>query len=334
MKNLIPIALTVIFLLALLSFTVSYSVRFTEAAVVTTFGKAGETPVREAGLRFKWPYPIQTVTKYDTRTRLLQNRAEAQQTADDRQIIVESFLTWRVSEPLEFFKRFSNSGSRPEDHFESAERTLRSLLAGAMAETGRYSLSELFTPEANSSKLPELEARILAALQAPDERGMSLSSYGIEPTGVGIHRVRLAEETTRAVNERITANRERLAKELESAGDAEAQAITAKAESDRQRILDFAARRAAEIRAQGDIAASQYVERMNSHPDLAVFLKNLDFVRSAFSSRTTVILSTDVPGLNLIDPEALGRLAPGEIPGAGMPESWRTAGEGQAEGSR
>lgn len=322
MKRPVPIALAVVFLLAMLSFTVTYSVRFTEAAVVTTFGKASEeSTITTPGLRFKLPYPIQSVTTYDTRVRLLQSRAEAQQTSDDKQIIVESFLLWRVSDPLQFYQRFSNAGKRAEDHFADAEDLLKSLLAGAMAETGKYSLSDLFS-DAGKTKLPELEGRILAAMRQSEE-GRSLAEYGIEAVTVGIHRVRLAQETTQAVNDRIAANRERLAKEIESRGEAAAEAIRSKARADRQRILDFANRRAAEIRAQGDVAAAKYQAQMNEYPDLAVFLKNLDLIKSAFSARTTVILSTDSPGLTLLDPEALGVLSPGQIPPSGLPESWR-----------
>lgn len=320
----IPILLAIVFLLAMASFTVTYSVRFTEAAVVTTFGKADEqSTITEPGLRFKLPYPIQAVTTYDTRVRLLQTRAEAQQTKDDRQIIVEAFLTWRVGNPLEFYKRFSNAGGRPEDHFAAAESTLKSLLAGAMSETGQYALGELFSPDGNT-KLPELEGRILAALKQADE-GKSIADYGIEAVAVGIHRVRLADATTKAVNDAIAANRERIAKEIESAGEAEAEAIRSKAESDRRRILDFANRRAKEIEAEGDIAAAQFQAKMNEYPDLAVFLKNLDLIKAAFSERTTVILSTDSPGLRLLDPQALGLLSPGQIPSSGLPESWRRA---------
>ena len=333
MKKLLPVSLTVIFLLALLSFTVTFSVRFTEAAVVTTFGKAGKIPIEKPGLRFKWPYPIQTVTKYDTRMRLLQSRAEAQQTKDDRQIIVEAFLMWRVSDPIKFFQRFSNAGARSEDHYEAAERTLKALLAGAMAETGKYALSDLFTPVQGGSKLAGLESQILETLEKPDEAGKSISDYGIEATTVGIHRVRLAEQTTTAVNDRIAANRDRLAKEIESAGDAEAEAIKSKAEADRQRILAFAERRAQLIRAEGDIAAAEFVGQMNTHPDLAVFLKNLDFMSKAFSPRTTVILSTEVPGLNLLDPDALNTLGADGLPSSKMPPAWRKAAQDVQEKS-
>lgn len=327
MKRWISLSLTVAFVLAMLSYSMTYTVRFTEAAVVTTFGKAtAESTITEPGMRLKWPYPIQSVTTYDKRMRLLQTRAEAQQTSDDKQIVVEAFLTWKVNDPLKFYERFSNSGNRAEDHFDAAAATLRSLLSGALSETGKYALSDLFSAESDS-QLPELEGRILSALREPQGGGVSIADYGIEPSSVGIYRVRLAEETTQAVNDRIAANRDRLAKAIEAQGDAEAEAIRAKAREDRDRILAFANRRAKEIEAEGDTAAAVFQKRMGEYPELAVFLKNLDLIRSSLSDRATVILSTDSPGLRLLDPQQIGVLTPGEIPSSGLPDSWRGASE-------
>ncbi len=54
----------------------SFTVRFTEAAVVTAFGQASAgSVVTEPGLRFKWPTPIQSTTVYDTRARFLQAKS-------------------------------------------------------------------------------------------------------------------------------------------------------------------------------------------------------------------------------------------------------------------
>src|ERR1043165_1762196 len=112
--------MTAVFLIALLAFTVTYTVRFTEAAVVTTFGKADQSDVHaKPGLGVKWPYPIQSVTTYDTRVRVVTSKFEQMATADARQVVVETFCTWRVKDPLVFFQKFSNAGDRAEDHFRA-----------------------------------------------------------------------------------------------------------------------------------------------------------------------------------------------------------------------
>lgn len=319
MQRLIIFILAGLFVLMLLAVTLTYSVRFTEAAVLTTFGKASEeSTIKDPGLRFKLPYPIQSVTTYDTRARLLETRLEAQQTADDKQIIVESFLVWRVSEPLEFFRRFSNSGRRAEDHYARASSSLTTLLRGAMAETGRFNLSELFTPEIGASKIPELEAAMMAALNSPGEQGQTLADYGIEAVQVGISRILLGEETTGAINDQMAATRDRLAKELEDEGAAAAVAIRTKASSDAQRILAFARLRAQEIRQTGVIEASQFTSQMDEMPSLATFLAGIDFMKRAYGQRITLILTADSPGLSLLSVDDFQAAEDGELPDMGL----------------
>ena len=100
MKNSVLMIVAGLVLLALLSFSMAFTVRFTESAVKTTFGSAGSDDViTEPGLRFKFPYPIQSVTRYDTRLRVLQIKLEQVQTADNRQVAVEAYCTWRVKDP-------------------------------------------------------------------------------------------------------------------------------------------------------------------------------------------------------------------------------------------
>ncbi len=333
MQRLIIFVLAILFVLMLLAVTLTYSVRFTEAAVLTTFGKASEeSTIKEPGLRFKLPYPIQSVTTYDTRARLLETRLEAQQTADDKQIIVESFLVWRVSEPLEFFKRFSNAGRRADDHYDRASSLLTTLLRGAMAETGRFELSGLFTPEVGASKIPELEAAMMEALKRSGEQGQSLSDYGIEAVQVGISRILLGEETTGAINDQMAATRDRLAKELEDEGAAAAVAIRTKASSDAQRILAFARLRAEEIRQTGVIEASKFTSQMDELPELATFLAGIDFMKQTYGQRITLILTADSPGLSLLNIDKFQAAENGTIPDFGLGAVPLLAEAGAAQG--
>ena len=56
MQNLLRILVAAVIVLSIIAFMTTYTVRFTEQAVVTTFGKADESAVRsEPGLGFKWP---------------------------------------------------------------------------------------------------------------------------------------------------------------------------------------------------------------------------------------------------------------------------------------
>lgn len=304
------------FVLALLARAMTYTVRFYEAAVLTTFGSAEASAKQtEPGLKFKWPDPIQSVTKYDTRLRLLQTRLETQQTADSRQLVVEAFANWRVADPLVFFKKFSSSGPSEEDHYRRAEEVLRDSLRAAMGEISRFSMRELFTTDAAGSKLPELESAVLAALRRSGEEAGGVSAWGIEVVAVGINRVLLPEETSREVVNSMKSDRERLIRDLESRGAALEESIRSTAEANARKIEQFALAYAQEIRRQGDLEAEQFVKRMNESPELAVFLKNMEFIREVMAQRITFIFNTGMPGFQLLSPGIAGEAASGRVPG-------------------
>lgn len=317
MRRPVIIAVAIVFALALLARTMTYTVKFTENAVLTTFGKAGANAIQtKPGLKFKWPDPIQAVTKYDTRSRFLQTQSQTQQTADSRQLVVETFCTWRVSDPLKFFQRFSNAGDNAQDHYKAAEdRVLRGNLRSAMGEISRYRIGELFTTDTTTSKLTELEARILATLKTPSQEGTSIADYGIEVEVVGINRIMMPEETTKAVFDSMKEDRAFLVKGLESKGDSEAQTIIGTADANARRIEAFAKQLAADIRQKGDQEAQPYIVAMQEAPELAVFLKNIDFMKQALGKRMTWIVDTSMPGMELLSPTAVRNAKPGTVPG-------------------
>lgn len=320
MRSTFLLTMTGLIVLGFVLFMVTFSVRFTEAAVVTTFGKATESAVKnqdgdEAGLYFKWPYPVQSVTKYDRRVRILESRSETQLTADERQIIVEAFMTWRVTDPLTFYQRFSNAGPESRDHYNSAQRSLDALLRSSMAEVARFRMSELFASGPGQSRLSELESSVLDRLRRSDagQEGR-LSDFGVEVEMVGIRRIVLPEETTRDVYERMKATRDKLAAEARAQGDAIASTITNEAESQAERILAFARRLAAEIRNKGDLEAARWLEQLEEAPELAVFLQNVELIKEGFGKQVTLVVPTNFPGMQLLDPSNLLDAAQGRLP--------------------
>ncbi len=327
MRSTFLLTMTGLIVLGFVLFMVTYSVRFTEAAVVTTFGKATENAVKnrdgdEAGLYFKWPYPVQSVTKYDRRVRILESRSETRETADNRPIIIEAFLTWRVTDPLVFYQRFSNAGPEARDHYNEAQRSIDALLRSAMAETARYRMGELFASSGQPTRLPELEASVLERLQRSDagEDGR-LTDYGIDIGMVGIRRIVLPEETTKDVYERMKATRDKLAAEARAQGEAIASTITNEAESQAERILAFARRLAAEIRNRGDIEAARWLEQLDEAPELAVFLQNVELLKQGFGKQVTLVVPTNFPGMQLLDPSNLRDAASGRLPGFTSPDT-------------
>jgi len=299
-------------------YMVTFTVSYTDQAVLATFGRAGDgSVIDEPGLKFKLPAPIQSTTVYDTRVRFLEARLEQQQTADDRQIVVKSFLTWSVSDPLVFYQRFSGSaGSETREHYRKAEDTLTSLLRSAVAEISRYELGELFAPEEGASKLSELEDAILARIRG-GENG-SISDYGIEVAMVGINAVELTSDTTKDVFDRMKSRREKLAAKAESEGNAAATAIMSETESDVRRIRAFAQLRAAELSNEGGIEAAAYLAELQEEPELAVFMQFLNLMSDGFGKRATLVLPTSMLGLQIFSPDIMSKVQRGELPDIGF----------------
>jgi len=102
MKN-VAIAIFIAFIVITLSlYLVSFQVRDTESCLVTTFGKATRQLV-DSGVHFKWPFPIQQVHKFDSRMRVFAPQVEETSTAGGEPIIVNTYVVWKIAQPLEFF---------------------------------------------------------------------------------------------------------------------------------------------------------------------------------------------------------------------------------------
>jgi len=296
------ILIALIFGVSLLTYAVTYTVQFSEAAVVTSFGKV--SAVRDdPGLGFKAPYPIGGVTKYDRRNRILTTTVETLQTRDDNPIVVEAFCIWNIADASKFFGRFSNAGPRADDHYDLARSTLESRVRNAMSHVSSFTLEDLFTPDAQRSRLGELEERLLAAISAGSAEGQGLAADGLEVTAVGIRAVELPESVTERVFERMRAERERLVRSLESDAAARARSIRDRATADAEKIRSFANSLAAEIEAKGELESADYLRQMAPNTDLAVFLANLEFLRTAYAKRATLVLSTATPGIMLLNPD-------------------------------
>ncbi|MCA9281837.1 MAG: hypothetical protein H6812_05330 [Phycisphaeraceae bacterium] len=315
-RGLIIIALAI--LIGFVIMMITYTVDFTQKAVVTTFGKAGENAVVETpGLKWKLPSPLQSVTVYDTRSRTLDARAETQNTSDGRQIIVESFMVWSVEDPLEFFRKFGSSGSDARAHFRNAETTLSSILRSEMSkQVPRYRFGDLFTSAGSVSKLPELEDAMRDSMQT------AASEYGVKVTLAGIKRILLPQNTTKSVFDRMAAQRQKAAGAYENAGRAEAEAIKTAAEKDASRIRAFAETLAAEIRNKGDLEAAQFIAVQNEDPELAVFLAQVRFFREAMAKKVTMVVTPDMLGWGLLNlkTRSIGEdgvipASPSEVPG-------------------
>ncbi|MBA4027916.1 MAG: hypothetical protein C0475_02020 [Planctomyces sp.] len=303
----------------ILAFMTTYSVYYYDSAVVTTFGRAGAGSVRtEPGLYVRWPYPIQSVVRYDTRNRLVESRPETVATLDNKNLVLTTYMSWRVKDPLRFYQAFGANGPRSSDHVFRAEEILRGQLRAASSVVGGYRLGDLLSTDQRGTKLIEIEQKMLASLSAGGEGAAGsgvIDGSGIEVTSLGIALVRVPANVSQAIFESMKATRERLSSEALSRGESQGRTLETQATADAESIMAFAEQRASSIRAQGDREAVPYLQQQASNPELAVFLETVRFMsENLFSKQTTLVLPFSTPGFGLLRPgvaEALGR---GEIP--------------------
>ncbi len=185
----------------------------------------------------------------------------------------------------------------------------------ALSQVSKYRFDELFNTQGGESGLSKLEAQVFAQLVSSAPDSPSLKDYGIEPLVAGISSIKLPESASKAVFDAMAQRRLSIAAESTSTGAAEAEKIKSEATSDANKILTFAEGRARAIRGLGEAEAAQYLKKQAEDPELAIYLKNLEFMREAAAGKITLVLPQSLPGMGLFAFDALKGVPSGQVPG-------------------
>ncbi|MEM0913780.1 MAG: SPFH domain-containing protein [Planctomycetota bacterium] len=302
--------LAAIIVLALGLFMFSFTVRYDEVAVATRFERAveperdadGQLPrnaagelinsgwlYQQSGLYPRWPWPINTVYKYSKQLQTLEHDLSQVQLADGQQVVVQLFTVWRIDDPYAFFRTLRTN--------EQAVERLRAIVQGQAIRSvvSRYAFDAFVNANADLLELEAIEAEMAEAVRLELENVPS--SYGIAIDSIGIRQLVLPEQTTTTVFERMRSTQEKLAEAARAEGEARAATIRSEAETDRQRILAFANRRASAIRAEGELEAASFYGVFAENEDLAVFLRRVEALQQMLPNNTTFILSAEDIGL-------------------------------------
>lgn len=286
MKNSFVVLIGVVLVALLLSHMFLYQVRYDQVAVLTTFDKADAGSIQNtAGLKWRWPWPVNKVSLYSKRLQVLEDKIEELQTADGKSVIVRTYLTWRIADPLQFYVTLKDPAE--------ANRQLSSRLREIRGIISNYRFDELVNLDRSILKLDAIEQRAATML---DEE-LAAAGYGIKVESVGIHKIILPESATEKVFETMIAARERLAENALQEGQAQAAAINSEADSARQRILAFADRKAQLIRSQGDREAAAQYASFAKDEEFAIFLRKIEALRKMLDHNTTFVLSADSLGI-------------------------------------
>jgi membrane protease subunit HflC len=266
----------------LLLSTVTYQVdQLSDIVLVKTFFQVSSPPLmgaKDAGLRFKWPYPIQSLTRYDARDSILEDPYEQILTKDNQSIILNTFCNWRIEDAVTLDRRVSSA--------EKAQASLRALLKTVKGNViARYNMGDIINTDPSKMKLGQIESDILAGVSEP-----AMREYGIRVTNVGVKVLGLPEGVSQAVIDNQIKERQQEAANYSSAGDAQATAITKRAQSASEEILAFANRRAEFIRTEGKRDAARYYGTFHQNERLAMYLRALDSIKREIGSGRAVFV--------------------------------------------
>jgi len=217
-------------------FSAVYVVPQAQQALVVRLGQPIAV-MTEPGLRFKLPF-IETVIFYYSGLLALQPPTEPVILGDQKRVEVDTFTEFRIVDALRF------------NQTVQTEEQARSQLAQMVSSSLRRELGQVKLPELLSANR---DAIIRDIRQTVADAARPL---GIEVVDVSIRRADLPPETSQAIYDRMSSERQREAKELRAQGFEWAQEIQAKADRERAEILADAQLKASIARAGGDAEAS------------------------------------------------------------------------------
>ncbi len=304
MKNLGTIFAALFLVAVLLMYMCTFQVRFTEVALLKTWGEPAKAAIVDPGLKWKWPPPIQTAVIYDQRIRILEDRTMETRTIDGKNVLVTTFTLWKIVDPVKFHINFPQS-------VEDGEKTLRTMIiADKQAVIGKRKLSEFVSVRKADRHIREIEKEIRLAVM-DDAR----NEFGIEIVDFGIKKLGLPESVTSAIFQSMKSNEEKKAAGYRASGEARAADIEAEARAAESRILAAARQKADEIRSEAERVVSGYYEEFAQHPQLRIYLDKLRALTESLRERTTLIIDTTEAPFDILDPEARKAVAePGGTP--------------------
>jgi len=268
------LAYTLLLVASLLALTGSlYVVRETERAVVLRFGALIDVD-SEPGLHVKIPL-VDEVRKFDARVLTLDAPAESFYTLEKKRLIVNSYSKWRIADVETYYRATGG------DENAAMMRLAARANDGLRNQFGKRRLHEVVSGE-REKLMTDLTAELNAAVK---------DTLGIEVIDVRVKKIDLPEEVSDAVFNRMSAEREKLAREYRSQGKEEAEKI--RADADRQvTIIEAEAYRDAErARGEGDAEASAiYAAAFDKDREFYSFTRSLKAYESSFVGPQDVLI--------------------------------------------
>jgi membrane protease subunit HflC len=250
-----------------------YTVDQRKAAIKFQLGEVVAVQT-EPGLYFQVPI-LQNVRMYDTRIQTLDTRdAERFLTSENKNVLVDSFVKWRVIDVRQYYVSVRG------DSVQAEARISQTINDALRAEFAKRTVHDVISGERD---------KIMATVA--DKVDKDVKGIGVEVVDVRLKRVDLVPEISNDVYRRMGSERNRVANELRATGQAESEKIKADADRQRQILVAEAYRDAQRTKGEGDAQAARiYGEAFGKNAEFYSFYRSLEAYRASLRSKGDVMV--------------------------------------------
>ena len=251
-----------------------------EYKLIRQFGKVDRV-ISSSGISFKIPF-IESTQSLPKETLLYDLAASDVITKDKKTMISDSYVLWKISDPLKFAQTLNSS-------VESGESRINTAVYNAT----KNAISSMSQDQVITSRDGELSDMVMEAI------GTNMDQYGIELLKFETKQLDLPDDNKEAVYERMISERDNIAATHKAEGNSEAKVIRNKTDKEVAIQISDAKKQAEILGAEGEqeymkILAQAYGEEDRS--EFYSFVRSLDALKTSMKGEDkTVILSADSP---------------------------------------
>ncbi len=282
MKKKITLAIIIViaFILVILAASSLYTVKEDEYALILRFSKV-ESIKSEAGLYFRIPF-IETVQKLPKNLQLYDLRPSDVLTSDSKAMSVDSYVLWRISDPLQFYKTLGSIAEAQVRLDASTYNALKNVIGRkeqnaiiTQQDTGRDTLNEeIYQNVKNTS-----------------------TGYGIEIMDVKVKRFDLPQANEEAVYRRMISDRNQIAARYLAEGQSEANMLKNEVDKKVSLLISEARVTAEELIAEGEAEYMRLLAETfdtKEKQDFYIFMRSLEALKASLTGdEKTVVLGRD-----------------------------------------
>lgn len=251
-----------------------------EYKLVRQFGKVNRI-IDTPGISFKIPF-IQSADTIPKETLLYDMAPSDVITRDKKTMISDSYVLWRINDPLKFAQTLNFS-------LANAESRINTVVYNATKNV----ISSMNQDEVISGRSGVLADSVMK------EVGDNMEQYGIEVLSYETKQLDLPDDNKTAVYERMISERNNIAATYTAEGEAEAKVIRNTTDKDIAIKLSEAEKQSEILEAEGEaeymkILANAYSDE--SKQEFYSFVRSLDALKASMTGENkTVVLSEDSP---------------------------------------